>query len=114
MPRPGTGTRFAAGAAQALAGLRLPGRMQAIELEREWLFDVAHNPAAAEALAASLQQCEPRETVAIVGVLDDKDVEGIVGPLAARVGSWIAVTADSPRAIAAPVGPDELRDPGPA
>jgi dihydrofolate synthase/folylpolyglutamate synthase len=87
---------------RALAGLRLPGRMQTIELEQDWLFDVAHNPAAAAALAASLQQCEPRETVAMVGILDDKDVEGIVGPLAPRIGSWIAVTANSPRAIEAP------------
>ena len=84
---------------RALTSLRLPGRMQTIEREQEWLFDVAHNPAAAEALAASLEQCEPRDTIAIVGILDDKNVEGIVGPLAARVGSWIAVTAETPRAI---------------
>ncbi len=84
---------------EAFAGLRLAGRMQTIEREQEWLFDVAHNPAAAESLAVSLDQCEPRETTVIVGILDDKNVEGIVGPLAAQVDSWIAVTAASPRAI---------------
>ena len=31
--------------------------------------------------------------------LDDKDVEGIIEPLAACVENWIAVTASSPRAI---------------
>ena len=84
---------------KAFAGLRLLGRMQTIERGQEWLFDVAHNPAAAESLAASLDQCEPREMCVIVGILDDKNVEGIVGPLAAQVDSWIAVTAASPRAI---------------
>mgnify|MGYP001813101465 FL=1 len=84
---------------RALTGLRLPGRMQTIEREQEWIFDVAHNPAAAEALAASLRQLGVRATVAIVGILDDKIVEGIVGPMAAEVDNWIAVTAASPRAI---------------
>ena len=86
---------------RALRSLRLPGRMQVVEDDQRWLFDVAHNPAAAAALAASLQQHEAPPAVAIVGILDDKDVEGIVAPLAPLVGSWIAVTAASPRAIEA-------------
>lgn len=84
---------------RAFGSLRLPGRMQIIEREQKWLLDVAHNPAAAEALAASLRQLEAPVSVAIVGILDDKDVEGIVTPLAGRVDNWIAVTASSPRAI---------------
>ena len=83
----------------ALAGLRLPGRMQAVQREQEWLFDVAHNPAAAAALAASLRQARIRPPVAIIGVLDDKDVEGIVAPLVPLVGHWIALSATSLRAI---------------
>ena len=83
----------------AFGSLHLSGRMQRIERDQSWLLDVAHNPAAAEALAASLQQLDETATVAIVGILDDKDVEGIVRPLAARVDNWIAVTASSPRAI---------------
>jgi dihydrofolate synthase/folylpolyglutamate synthase len=86
---------------RALGSLRLPGRMQVVEDEQRWLFDVAHNPGAAAALAASLEQHEAPAAVAIVGILDDKDVEGIVAPLAKRVGNWIAVTAASPRAIEA-------------
>jgi dihydrofolate synthase/folylpolyglutamate synthase len=86
---------------RALSRVRLPGRMQVVEDEQRWLFDVAHNRGAAGALAASLQQHEAPVAVAIVGILDDKDVEGIVGPLAALVGHWIAVAAASPRAIEA-------------
>ncbi|MGB5578760.1 MAG: hypothetical protein WBM88_15225, partial [Woeseiaceae bacterium] len=44
------------------------------------------------------------KTWAIVGLLDDKDVEGVVTALNSEVDCWIAVTANSPRAIAA----DEL------
>jgi dihydrofolate synthase/folylpolyglutamate synthase len=84
---------------RALASLHLPGRMQTIVLQQEWLLDVAHNPAAAEALAAGLRQQGSRAAVAIVGILDDKVAEGIVGPLVAQVDNWIAVTAASPRAI---------------
>ncbi len=58
------------------------------------------NAAAAAALATALG-AEPidGQTVAIIGVLDDKDVSGIVSPLVGHVDHWIAVTADSPRAI---------------
>lgn len=86
---------------RSLARLRLPGRMHVVERDQQWLFDVAHNPAAAEALAESLAEHGTRAAVAIVGILDDKDVEGIIGPLAELVDDWIAVTAASPRAIEA-------------
>jgi dihydrofolate synthase/folylpolyglutamate synthase len=86
---------------QALTRVQLPGRMQVVERDQRWLFDVAHNPAAADALAASLREHEAQAAVAVVGILDDKDVEGIVGPLAELVEGWIAVTAASPRAIEA-------------
>ena len=84
---------------RALGSLRLAGRMHVVEREQRWLFDVAHNPAAAEALAESLRQFEAPVSVAVAGILDDKDVEGIVGPLAPLVDHWIAVDAASPRAI---------------
>jgi dihydrofolate synthase/folylpolyglutamate synthase len=84
----------------ALSGLRLAGRMQRIEGTNQYLLDVAHNAAAAAALATVLES-EPidGQTVAIIGVLNDKDLSGIVSPLVGHVDHWIAVTADSPRAI---------------
>jgi len=86
----------------AMASLALPGRMQRITADARWILDVAHNPAAASALAGVLRRCKqhPR-TIAILGLLDDKDVEGVVAPLVGLVDDWIAVTADSPRAIPA-------------
>jgi dihydrofolate synthase/folylpolyglutamate synthase len=65
----------------------------------QWFFDVAHNPAAASALATTLASSETRNTTfAIVGLLDDKDVDGVIAPLADSVDRWIAVPADSQRA----------------
>jgi len=84
----------------ALSGLRLAGRMQRIEGTHRYLLDVAHNAAAATALATVLEtESIEGQTVAIIGMLDDKDVTGIVSPLVGHVDHWIAVTADSPRAI---------------
>ena len=94
----------------ALGALSLEGRMQRLEHDPRWLLDVAHNPAAAEALAETLRSLpRPGRTVAIVGMLDDKDVGGIVQPLAGLVDEWIAVTADSPRALPAGDLARELR-----
>jgi dihydrofolate synthase/folylpolyglutamate synthase len=87
---------------ESFGSLGLDGRMQVVEADRQWLLDVAHNAAAASALADVLQaDARPGQTVAIVGMLEDKDVEGVVGPLAHVVDHWIAVSADSPRRIAA-------------
>ena len=85
-----------------LASIELRGRMQSFQDSHRWRFDVAHNPAAATALASSLNLPGRSRRVAVVGMLDDKDVEGIAGPLAPQVDEWIAVEAQSPRAIAAP------------
>ena len=60
----------------------------------------AHNPAAAEALAGVLARGK-RPAVAILGVLDDKDLDAIViavGGPCRPVGRGFA--ADSPRALA--------------
>ena len=85
---------------ESLTQLHLDGRMQRISLQANWLLDVAHNPAAATALADTLRaEAHAGRTIAIVGMLDDKDVEGVVAPLREQIDHWIAVTADSPRAI---------------
>ncbi len=85
---------------EVLPALVLAGRSQRVfAADREWFFDVAHNPAAAKMLAATLASTETGATVAIVGVLEDKDVAGIIGPLLAHVDRWIAIAPGSPRAV---------------
>ena len=91
---------------RVLPHISLAGRAQRLEREgREWLLDVAHNPAAAEMLATTLASSStPRQTIAIVGLLDDKDVAGVIGPLTGHVDQWVVMAAESHRAVAA----DEL------
>lgn len=89
--------------ASVLPALQLAGRGQRIsDGGCEWLLDVAHNPAAAEVLAATLAgDAHPGRNIALVGMLDDKDVEATAGALDEHVDLWIATTADSGRAIEA-------------
>ena len=88
---------------KVLPGVSLTGRLQRLQVDgNEWLIDVAHNPAAAQALARTLNSMPPAgASFAIVGVLDDKDVKGLIGALAEHVDRWIAVTADNYRALPA-------------
>lgn len=86
----------------SLQNVRLDGRQQKISANGNWIVDVAHNPDAARVLAAALGADEHvGQTVAILGMLDDKDVEGVVAYLRNEVDHWIAVAADSQRAISA-------------
>lgn len=98
--------RVSLGRAAVEAGLRsvvLPGRFQRIRDTRrgfEWVFDVAHNPAAAATLAANLRELPtPGRTLAVCGMLGDKDVAGVVAALASVVDEWFAAIAEGPRVI---------------
>lgn len=89
-----------------LRGARWPGRFQIFRRDPLVVLDGAHNPAGAQALAASLRAYFPgRPVTFVIGVLADKDAGGILAalrPLAARV---IFTASANPRA--AP--PDALR-----
>jgi dihydrofolate synthase/folylpolyglutamate synthase len=88
---------------EGLRTVRLAGRFQRVADARgfEWVFDVAHNPAAAATLATALRAVSvPGRTLAVCGMLGDKDVPGVVGNLAADVDLWFAASSAGPRAIA--------------
>lgn len=72
----------------ALEGLTLTGRQQRLSIDdRAVILDVAHNPAAAKALAAALKPISGRY-LAVASVLNDKDWLGIVEPLSEIFGDW--------------------------
>lgn len=85
-----------------LRAVRLPGRFQVIAGDPEWILDVAHNPDAARALSIALaaRPCRGR-TIAVCGILGDKDIEAIVRTLAGQVRQWIAAGLEGPRSLAA-------------
>jgi dihydrofolate synthase/folylpolyglutamate synthase len=87
---------------QGLGAARLPGRYQrrVDAAGVEWVFDVAHNPAAAAVLAANLARYPASgRTLAVCGMLGDKEVEAVIATLAERVDQWIAATTDGPRGL---------------
>jgi dihydrofolate synthase / folylpolyglutamate synthase len=85
---------------QALDAVRIAGRFQRIPGEVEWILDVAHNVPAAETLRDNLRQLpRARRTIAVCGILGDKDIRGITGTLAAEIDAWILVTLAGPRAV---------------
>jgi len=69
----------------------LPGRPQVV-------LDVAHNPQAAAVLAANLGDSGyAPETIAVFGMLKDKDIAGVVRAMAPRVSRWHLATLPAPR-----------------
>lgn len=72
------------------AGVRnavLPGRLQRLPGAPERVLDVAHNPQGARQLGLWLA-ANPRPTVAVFSALADKDLAGIVAPVAPHVLAW--------------------------
>lgn len=78
----------------------LTGRLQHLGKRPALVVDVGHNPQAARELARWLDR-HPVEgaTHALFGALADKDVEGVVAALGARVDRWhlAGLQAESPR-----------------
>ena len=83
-----------------LANVRLPGRFQIVGRDPQWILDVAHNPDAARALASSLAARPGRgRTIAVCGILADKDIDGIIAAMSGAVQQWIAVGLEGPRSL---------------
>jgi dihydrofolate synthase/folylpolyglutamate synthase len=87
---------------RVMNGVRVAGRFQRVPGEVEWILDVAHNVPAAEILRDNLRRLPPaRRTLAVCGILGDKDIRGITSTLAAEIDAWIPVTLSGPRAVSA-------------
>jgi len=88
-----------------LARADSPGRLEVVRRNPTVLLDAAHNPAGALSLAAALVEAfEFARIVGVVGVLADKDAEGILTALEPALDSVVVTRSSSPRAI----HPDEL------
>jgi dihydrofolate synthase / folylpolyglutamate synthase len=82
---------------RGMASVRHPGRMQReVRGATTWLFDIAHNPAGASALAVALgSERLPRPIVAVVGILGDKDWRGMLEALLPACDGAILTTPPS-------------------
>jgi len=84
-----------------LAQTKWPGRFQTLCDDPLLIVDVAHNPAAAKALRATLELLyADRQKLIVLGVVADKDYGTIVAELAPIAHKFIAVQPDSTRALA--------------
>jgi dihydrofolate synthase/folylpolyglutamate synthase len=85
-----------------LAYVRLPGRFQVLAGRPVVIFDVAHNPHAAAALARNLQAMGRfRATYAVFGMLHDKDFDGVIEKMAGAVDYWLVADIGAARGAAA-------------
>ncbi len=81
------------------------GRFQVLPGRPTRVLDVGHNPHAARALAATLRQQPVRgRSIAVFGMLKDKDVAGVAQALAGSFDAWHVATLTGERGAAA----DEL------
>jgi len=87
---------------RGLAEVTLPGRFEALPGRPQVILDVAHNVEAAKTLARNLAAAGfAAETIAVCGMLRDKDVGGVLRELAPRVTRWHLASLSGPRAAAA-------------
>jgi dihydrofolate synthase/folylpolyglutamate synthase len=83
---------------RGLAEVSLPGRFQVLPGRPQVVLDVAHNPEAAALLAANLGDSGyAPETIAVFGMLMDKDIGGVVRAMAPRITRWHLATLPGPR-----------------
>ncbi|MGO2579817.1 MAG: bifunctional tetrahydrofolate synthase/dihydrofolate synthase [Halomonas sp.] len=80
---------------KALSSVILAGRMQWVG---QWCLDVGHNPHAAEYIAnyLPLPPGNGRQW-GLIGMLNDKDIDGVIQALSARITDWVCVTLTGER-----------------
>lgn len=78
----------------------LPGRFQILPGQPLIILDVAHNPHAAAVLAQNLDNMGYHPyTHAVFGMLNDKDLAGVVGKLGKRIDHWYCAGLPGPRGL---------------
>jgi dihydrofolate synthase/folylpolyglutamate synthase len=85
-----------------LASVTSPGRLQRIASDPTVIVDAAHNPNGAESLVTALEEYfDFSELVIVLGVLGDKDAEGIVRELGRTGARFVVTQSESDRAVPA-------------
>ena len=87
---------------RGLAEVMLPARFQVLPGRPQVILDVAHNPQAAQVLADNLANSGfAPDTIAVCGMLRDKDIGGVLRALAPRITRWHMASLSGPRAASA-------------
>ncbi|WP_332848202.1 bifunctional tetrahydrofolate synthase/dihydrofolate synthase [Massilia sp. S19_KUP03_FR1] len=81
-----------------LALVELPGRFQVLPGQPTVVLDVAHNPHASATLAQNLGNMGFHPfTYAVFGIMEDKDIAGVVTPMLEHIDHWCLADLPSPR-----------------
>jgi dihydrofolate synthase / folylpolyglutamate synthase len=91
---------------RGLAEVTLPARFQVLPGRPQVILDVAHNPQAAQVLADNLAASAfAPETIAVCGMLRDKDIAGVLGAFQGKhrplITRWHLASLSGPRAASA-------------
>jgi dihydrofolate synthase/folylpolyglutamate synthase len=101
----GRGALEGAAVEQGFGSASVPGRLEVVRRAPTVILDVAHNPHGASALVDAVSDSFTfSRLVGVVGVLDDKDAEGILAALEPLLAEVVITRSTSPRAI----DPDDL------
>lgn len=80
----------------AFADVRSPGRLEVVRASPTVLVDGAHNPAGAESLVAALDEAFAfTRVIGVVGMMADKDAEGILAVLEPALAEVVVTHASS-------------------
>jgi dihydrofolate synthase/folylpolyglutamate synthase len=86
----------------AFAEVTSPGRMEVIRRSPSIILDAAHNPAGAEATAAALDDSFVfSPLIGVIGVMADKDYEGVLSAFEPHLAHLIVTQNSTPRAMPA-------------
>ncbi len=94
------------GVRDGLGAVRWPGRMEVVKEDPVIMIDGAHNPDAAGALASHLGKMPSRgygRVIMIIGIMEDKDIDGILRYLLPLASVVIFTAASYSRAASAEV-----------
>ncbi|PTQ84596.1 bifunctional tetrahydrofolate synthase/dihydrofolate synthase [Nitrosomonas ureae] len=87
---------------QGLIEAVISGRFQVVSTQPLIILDVAHNPSAAMVLSQNLRATKPiGQTFAIIAMLQDKDIRGVIQALKNDIDYWFVSSVNSSRAAAA-------------
>jgi len=99
----GGGSLEAEAVRRALAHVQIPGRLQRVARDPELLYDVAHTPGSARAIAASVAEiapfADPTASAIVFGCLQGKDAGGILDALSPLASNLVVVPVRSERAM---------------
>ncbi len=99
--------------ARGLESVRLTGRFQLIAPgsgKPAWILDVAHNPDAAAVLARNLRELpNAGRSLAVCGILADKDAAGIAARLRDSFDAWWLAPTDGARGTGAAALAERIR-----